>query len=734
MTKVFRYLRIMQPNGFGFVLSQKSNTLLSKVILGGLLGILAGLIFGEYATTLSPIGIIYIRLMEAAVYPYIISSLLIGLGRLTPNLSFKLFTYGWKSYLLLLFVAYVVLFILSDAIPYASTVTHAPFDTEKLLALLIPANLFEALSLNYVPAVILFCVLFGIAIQRVDKKERLLSIFEVISNVCLKFWQHLVLFSPIAIFSLLANTFGAINQHEFQELYLYLILFFAGTITLTFWVLPGLLSSIIPLSHGEILKQTKKAILISLSTTLSAAAIPFLQRSIERSLKKAKACHKDKKEIVDTCILVGYPFAQIGNSFIYLFIFFSAFYYNHAISDKNPFLVALISYLSSIGTSTSTINSLGFISEWLSLPATTTNFYVSLMPIIRYGLATTSVMGLSFFTYITAFAYFDLIRIQWGKLCMHLVSGFLVLILLSKATSPFFPAPGKRFVERLNTFEIHETTQATLIKYPHPLPKALQNQDALDRILATHILRIGYNAHQKPFSYFNRSGHLVGFDISYAYDLAKSLHASIEFVPYNWNSVIDKLNNGQFDLALGGIYVTSDRLNQVHFSSPYLKCQASIITTKDKERRFNSTVSINHSDLKIAYFKDSLFESLSHHYFTKQNLIELKTFEDNFIHELEQKQIDGILWNEIQANIWANASSKYVSSTPLDLDAKLLFAFMLSKHSPKLLEYVNYWLKIKDEEGFFAENKAHWINGAPSRTFKRAHLMTTIRKRLHLNS
>lgn len=708
--------------------------MLKKVILGGLLGIFTGLIFGEYAANLNPIGLIYIRLMEAAVYPYIISSLLLGLGQLTPSLSYKLFTHGWKSYLLLISLCFISLVILTDAIPYASTITHTPFDVEKLLSLLIPANLFQALTANYVPAVILFCVLFGIALQRVEKKKSLLSLLDVISRVCLTFWQHLVRFSPLAIFALLANTVGTLNWHEFKELYVYLLLFFIGTLSLTFWFLPALASSLTPLSMREVIKKNKRALLISLSTTLSAAAIPFIQRMVEQSLKEAKAKHADKKEIVDTCVLVSYPFTQIGNTFIYLFIFFSAFYYNHAISDKNPFLVALVSYFASIGTGTSTINSLGFLSEWLALPSSTTQFYVSLLPLIRYGLVITSVMGLSFFTLITAYAYFGLLRVRWTQLCFHLATAILFFSLISHLAKPLFPDPGLKVSERFEQFELSEplVKHASMRINPNQHLHLNGHEDALNRIKRRKVLRIGFSPTAKPFSYYNHSGHLVGFDVSYAYALADSLHVAIEFVPFQWGKVMKLLNAGDIDMAISGIYVTSDRLTEVNFTEPYLRCAPAIITTKSKEKFFNSTKEINDRHLKIAVFHDSLFDGLSEQYFHKEDLIQLNQFNENYIEKLKGHGVDGILWNEIQANLWANTSPTYISSTPEDLNAHLLFAFMIGRQSPEFLTYVNYWLKMKKEDGFFDANYAQWIKGTPPTHLSKRKLFDVVKNRLHL--
>ena len=54
------------------------------VAIGGAIGILVGLFLGDYAHLIRPVGEVYVLLLEVAVYPYLICSLLHGLGSMAP--------------------------------------------------------------------------------------------------------------------------------------------------------------------------------------------------------------------------------------------------------------------------------------------------------------------------------------------------------------------------------------------------------------------------------------------------------------------------------------------------------------------------------------------------------------------------------------------------------------------------------------------------------------------------
>jgi len=92
--------------------------LASWVLVGGAAGILAGTVFGDDCAILNPIGFAYVGLLQAAVYPYLICSLLHGLESLEPAKAWRLFKCGWIFYM----VAWVITFAILLATPRWSVV------------------------------------------------------------------------------------------------------------------------------------------------------------------------------------------------------------------------------------------------------------------------------------------------------------------------------------------------------------------------------------------------------------------------------------------------------------------------------------------------------------------------------------------------------------------------------------------------------------------------------------
>ena len=122
------------------------------------------------------------------------------------------------------------------------------------------------------PAVVLFCLFYGVALQYVPEKTSLLAVLEGIRLASLKLWNGVVHFAPLAVFALFADLAGTIRPRAMTEVGLFLVLFFAGALILTFWIVPGCIAAFTPFKHKEVLQDLKSALLIVVATTLSVSS------------------------------------------------------------------------------------------------------------------------------------------------------------------------------------------------------------------------------------------------------------------------------------------------------------------------------------------------------------------------------------------------------------------------------------------------------------------------------
>ena len=243
-------------------------------------------------------------------------------------------------------------------------------------------------------------------------------------------------------------------------------------------------------------------------------------------------------------------------------------------------------------------------------------------------------------------------------------------------------------------------------KFQDPPP----TESVFNRIQRTGVLRVGYNATPIPFSYFNDEGELVGYDVAFAYDLARTLNVELVFIPYTWVGLIKDLEKHRFDIAISGIFVTDERIRSLGVSNPYFKSPVVMVTPSKRTHDYTSRQTISSiRDLRIGVFNDNVLLD-----FVRETFPEAKpVFVSSLKELLEFKNFDVLIWTLEQAKILASLKQGFSVVLTQDLHPPLLFAYMMPPESDEFLKYINYWLELRKTDGFTERMKEFWIDGKP---------------------
>lgn len=95
-----------------------------------------------------------------------------------------------------------------------------------------------------------------------------------------------------------------------------------------------------------------------------------------------------------------------------------------------------------------------------------------------------------------------------------------------------------------------------------------------------------------PFSYIRTdTREAVGWDYDAINELGRRLNFKPDFREIAWDSLIQGVATGQFDLAGDGITITPERARTVDFSSPYLTIRQRLLV-RSNEARFDSMTTL----------------------------------------------------------------------------------------------------------------------------------------------
>ena len=95
------------------------------------------------------------------------------------------------------------------------------------------------------------------------------------------------------------------------------------------------------------------------------------------------------------------------------------------------------------------------------------------------------------------------------------------------------------------------------------------------------VMVVGVSSGYPPFSFYSPDGQLDGFDINLMRELGKRLGVEIQFQDMPFDQLLDKVQSGEVDAAIGAIAITPDRQEKVAFTSPYLKGNVSLLANAD---------------------------------------------------------------------------------------------------------------------------------------------------------
>jgi proton glutamate symport protein len=691
------------------------------VVLGALAGIVAGVALGQRTAVLQPFGSAYAMMLQIAVYPYLICVLICGLGRLTPAMARRLLGAGWGVCLFLWCVTLAAIWLLALAIPSTPApsvlMPAAAQGAGEFLKLLIPANPIEALGRNYVPATVVFAFVYGIAIQKIERKAALFEVLEAIQVASVTIWGWIVRFAPIGVFALFADAAGTIEPARLSGLLLYVGLFLLGTLLLAFVVLPAVLAAVTPVGHREILKELQPALVIAAVTTLTVVALPFVQRAAERVATEAGCPESEERsDVIRAVLSLSYVLVPLGNYFLYLLMLYGAYAYKVRLTTPEVLLLPLWTVLSGLGAPSAIVDGATFLGRWLHLPSDLLDLFLETWTVTRYGQVVLSVMGFGFATMLIPLVYFGKVRLRPRRVALAAamtVALFGVVVLGGTALRPLLLHPtGSRLQDLTLDPLLTGEVDATVLSAPASTQAAAGDISTLKAIQASGVLRVGYNPNVMPFSYRNDRGELVGYDVTFAYELAHDLGVKLELIPFEWRRLESDLGERRFDVAMAGIYETHDRLQTFAVSRAYYQSSVALVVRAERAEQFRSRAQIlAPANLRLAVCDDPMLIPMAKFFFPKAAITVVAS--ENVAAAIGADQIDGVMWTLQQASAWAAAHPGFTAVAPGDMGSPILLTYMMPPGADILRRYVDQWVALKEADGFRAAQVDYWIDGKP---------------------
>lgn len=265
-----------------------------QIGLAAILGVVVGLIVGDWAANLKFIGDLFIRLIQMAIVPLVMSSVIVATGSMTGSgmgrLAFRTFKWMIGFSIVAAILAWGISVVIQPGagIDFSAGVDASlqesvgePVGWQETLLNFVSTNIFAAMSTATMVPIIIFSLLFGLALNAYVTKtgnRLVLDFFDQLQQIVLTMIRFVMIIAPIGVFCLLANLAGTVGFSIVTSALKYLGATLLGVliITVLFLLVVGLRTGLnlakLPAKLGD---QT----MIAITTTSSAVTYPTVLRT-----------------------------------------------------------------------------------------------------------------------------------------------------------------------------------------------------------------------------------------------------------------------------------------------------------------------------------------------------------------------------------------------------------------------------------------------------------------------
>ena len=294
-----------------------------------ILGLVLGLVFGIVAASqgwsafttawIAPWGQIFLRLLLLIAVPLVLASLITGVASLSDMK--KLSRIGGKTiaiYIGTTVVALVIGLVLVNVMKPGASVpedmrqklettfaeqAEAGLETAAMakergpldpLVDMVPSNVFFAASNNRnMLQIVFFSILAGICLLMIPKAKAkpLLDMFESLNDLVIKMVEVIMLFAPIGVFALMADTITSIAGDDLGQILelltalgFYCIVVLLGLVTHMVLTYGSMMKFLTPRTFKQFATALAPAQLVAFSTSSSGATLPVTMERCEKEL------------------------------------------------------------------------------------------------------------------------------------------------------------------------------------------------------------------------------------------------------------------------------------------------------------------------------------------------------------------------------------------------------------------------------------------------------------------
>jgi len=236
---------------------------------------------------------------------------------------------------------------------------------------------------------------------------------------------------------------------------------------------------------------------------------------------------------------------------------------------------------------------------------------------------------------------------------------------------------------------------------------AAQAQSALNEILNDGVLKVGTTGDWNPMTMKDAATNgYTGYDIDVMTALAADLGVEVEFVPTDWKTLVSGVSAGKYHIT-GSASISPARAKAAGYSKSYFSLATVPLTLAANAEKFKDWADLDKAEVTVAATLGTTQEKQVKEFFPMAT---------HKIVEAPARDFQEVLAGRADAHITSNVeANKLVAKYPqmmivpvMEPKAPTPIAMLMPQADQVWINYVNTWITLKEEQGFFDELGKKW--------------------------
>jgi len=274
-----------------------------QILIAFIAAIIIGILLPQYADYFKWLGDLFLRALKMIIVPLVFTSVVSGVANLGSTaslgrLGLKTLTYYITTSIMAILTGLILVNLIKPGTNAdlgfrvdAPELTSSTGTLSEIILRMIPTNIFDALVSADMLAIIVFAILFGFFIPKVDNKysKFLSDLFNSVFEVMMKLTSFIIKFAPIGILGIVTGVVADQASDKtkllsmMQHLGIYMITVLIGLAIHLFITLPLILKFVGKAKPYLHYKAMSLPLVTAFSTSSSSATLPLTIEAVENN-------------------------------------------------------------------------------------------------------------------------------------------------------------------------------------------------------------------------------------------------------------------------------------------------------------------------------------------------------------------------------------------------------------------------------------------------------------------